>query len=172
MKIIRSTSAEEIEQHLLALGGGNQVDNMKKTREHSNFYLVELNEEEFFELVFLDNNKMKPIVPDNSDRRLKAVSIRAGSELKENNNVTYDDNWDLRKNMEKFNAEYNSSAKIQLPELLIIDATGSEKNFGAQWYLQDGCHRALAYTIEILKGKIQYSAQQTYCATNRDLLEL
>lgn len=169
MEIVGAVKWPVIEQHLIDLGAGNHKDNVENLRPFPNFYQIELAKEEFLNLVFLAIPTLEPIVPKYEDRRLIAVAKRAVNAMAEGANVNYDNNWNLEVLIKIFNEKYNHEGQIILPELVIRDTRNSEKYFNAEWYIQDGCHRALAYAIAIEKGDLSYSPQKVYCATRISL---
>jgi hypothetical protein len=155
--VLADSSIEEIETLLLALGGGNHVDNMRVLNAFPQYLLVELSEAEFFDLVFLQNDDVLPICPRGQDRRLRAVALRAqnaaGSRLH--------DNWDLREIVSRSARELQ---RRPLRPLLLRDTNAIESQHGV-WYIQDGCHSALGYGVSVLFGGRVYDPVRAYCAT-------
>lgn len=159
-RIKKSITPQDIEAHLVALGGGNHRDNMVQVRAHARHYLLELSTEELLDVVFLQTDGVIELAPRGGDRRLRAVARRAmalGSRR-------LGPNWDLGEIRGRY-----AAATHPLPALLLRDARGSECDHGGTWYLQDGCHRALAQAIAIIEGKPLHG-QDAYVATNRHLL--
>jgi hypothetical protein len=167
--MIRSATIEEIERHLISLGGGNHVDNMKVIRKFPRHYQMSLTETELNELVFLQRSTVSKIVPPNSDRRLKAVAQRA-RELSPTE-ATLGSNWDITVLITRFRQFSLSEPKIHLPALVLRDTHGTESDWSpGGWYLQDGSHRALAYCMMILAGEMEYQEQLVFCATFKQLV--
>jgi hypothetical protein len=146
------------------MGGGNHVDNMGGIRGFSYFFECHLSKEEFVCLAFLANESVRDIVPRGQDRRLAAVAERAAAL----GSVKIGSNWDLVKVRER-------TARMLLQDLppthlLLRDVRGGERDYGAEWYLQEGCHRALGFAIAVREGTTRYSPWPAYLATNRDRL--
>jgi hypothetical protein len=91
MTVIRNLNIGEIERGLLALGGGNHRDNMQVIGQFPRHYLVELSEDDFFNLVFLQVSQLSTISPPGQDRTLRAVATRAIS----SSGRKLGSNWDL-----------------------------------------------------------------------------
>jgi len=165
MRVIRSVSIDEIEDHLESLGNCNHSDNMGRVREHPFHALVELDESDFGNLVFLANSTVRPICPCMGDRRLRKVAECALEKLKAGNGYL-GANWDLAKVAEKSSAFLRDNEAACLPTLVLRDLRGSERKIpDARWYLQDGCHRALGYSMKVLEGEAVYSKQTAFVAT-------
>ncbi len=162
MQVVRKTSAEEIESHLLELGGKNQQDNMQSIRPFQFFYLLRLSEDDFFGLVFLQRPELHAMVPPCDDRRLCAVAERA---MAIGRAKLYAD-WDLGLIHDHFSDLQEKQEVPPVTALLLRDSNNNEKRYG-QWYLQDGSHRALAYAMAIKENQVSYSPQLTYLATNQ-----
>jgi hypothetical protein len=164
----RRTTIEEIEAHLLSLRGGNHEDNMKVVRHFPRHYSLLLAEHDFMDLVFLQTKTLSKIAPAESDRRLRAVAQRASQLSPTESNLGR--NWDIAASLERFRASYLSQSDCHLPDFVLRDPRGSERDWAPDgWYLQDGSHRALAYCITILTGEMQYSPQRAFCATSRHI---
>jgi len=160
--------------HLMSLGGGNHQDNMQSIsflpdEGTPNYYLISLSEDEFFNLVFLQNNEVLAISPRGEDRRLRAVGTRALDLLNTGGN-RLSENWNLESNYNRFISFVRDRKAYELPALVLRDARGSELEYeGARWYLQDGSHRALANAMAILRRESRYQPISAYCATAKNL---
>ena len=77
MKIVKETELETVEQHLVHLGAGNHRDNMTRLRRFDHHCIVELTEEDFLGLVFLQSDEVLNIAPRGYDRTLRAAAKRA-----------------------------------------------------------------------------------------------
>ncbi len=168
--MIRRATIDEIEAHLLKLDGGNHEDNMKIIRGFPRHYLLTLSESEFHNLVFLQTTTIFKIVPRGSDRRLAAVAQRASQLPPTEANLG--SNWDITATVARFRNNYLTQTPVDLRTLVLRDTRNSECQWTEDgWYLQDGSHRALAYSMEILTRKIQYFPQLAFCATSKHLNE-
>jgi hypothetical protein len=163
MLVIRSVTIPEIERDLLAMGGGNHKDNMEVISRFPEHYVVELSEDEFFSLVFLQVRELSIICPPGEDRTLRAVATRAIASSQRK----LGENWDLDV-IENRTREFLHSTSTQLAPLFLRDAHDSECRHGS-WYLQDGCHRGLGYAMAVVSGSIGYSPATAICSTERDL---
>lgn len=157
----RRATPEEIEAHLLGLGGGNHSDNMTQVRAYPFHFLVDLSSEEFLDLVFLQTHHVVEIAPRDEDRRLRAIAARAMARGAKK----LAPNWDLGRIRERY-AEADTTQA--LPALLLRDACASERRHGGSWYIQDGCHRALAHAMAILERQ-PFRGQEAYVATAHNL---
>ncbi|RLI51980.1 MAG: hypothetical protein DRP09_18665 [Candidatus Thorarchaeota archaeon] len=163
--VIRKSSFREIETHLIGLGGGNQEDNLRSISSLPNYYLMMLSEDEFLNLVFLQNDGVIAIAPHGEDRRLRAVASRA-LRLYESGETELSDNWNLESTFKRLKEHNPEQRGFELPALVLRDARGSEREYdGARWYIQDGCHRALAYAMTVIRGDVTYQPQRAFCAT-------
>lgn len=164
MKTIREASIFEIEHHLVDLGSGNHVDNMEQVSEAPRHLLVELSEEDFRSLIFVESEEVASIMPLGRDRRLEMVVARAIGLPKEHRALS--ENWNIdhiEQATNKWLTERNSS---QLPTLLLRDLRDGEKQWAQNgWYLQDGAHRSLGFLMAVMRGLTNYEPQQAYCAT-------
>ena len=163
MEVVRKTCVEEIESHLLRLGGKNQQDNMQSIRHFPFFYVLRLSQSEFHGLVFLQCSGLHAIVPLDQNRRLQAVAERAVILGR----ARLSDNWDLGEIRDRFDELRTEREAPILPSLLLRDARANEMQHGP-WYLQDGSHRTLGYAIAILEQKVSYVPQLAYLATRRE----
>ena len=77
LKIVKETELETVEQHLVHLGAGNHRDNMTRLRRFDHHCIVELTEEDFLGLVFLQSDEVLNIAPRGYDRTLRAAAKRA-----------------------------------------------------------------------------------------------
>jgi len=166
MKLIAEVAPEVITQHLIALGCGNHPNNLKEfglLPESFGFkhYLTEIDEAEFFGLVFQHTPDLSPLVPDVNIRPLRIAAQNALGQLKVKPRLNA--NWDLTLIEERTTAWL--ARGTPLPALALRDSRGSELITG-QWYLQDGCHRALGYAMAILKyPSVTYRPLKAYIAT-------
>lgn len=158
MKIIDQTTLDEIEQHLLRLGAGNHSDNMNRLRRFEFHYSLELAEEDFLRLVFLQNNEVLEIVPRGYDRTLRSVAERA---IKVEH-PRLSKNWNLDENLRRMREKSYHEGAFREP-LVICEARDGEEGFGP-FYLQDGSHRALACASLILLREVQYQPQLAFCS--------
>lgn len=164
MRMIREATAEEIDQHLKRLGGGNHSDNMTIVSRVKKYSLVELSEEDFSQLVFLQSDAVIRICPRGGNRCLYEVAFRA-LEVAEPRQLGPD--WNLEEIVQK-TAEFLAGQR-PAETLLIREATQGEKQFGP-WYLQDGSHRALGYAMAIVGSGIPYEPWLAYsCAEEATL---
>lgn len=158
MKIIKETELETVVQHLVHLGAGNHGDNMTRLRRFDHHCIVELTEEDFFGLVFLQSDEVLNIAPRSYDRTLRAVAKRAM--------VLGDDrlsaNWDMGENLRRMHESLVDQDGLKQP-LVVCEARDGEQQFG-QFYLQDGSHRALAYATLILTNEAHYRPVLAFCS--------
>lgn len=170
INIIKKSSIEEIEGHLISLGRGNHLDNMQSISflpndTTPNYYLISLSEDEFFNLIFLQNDEVLIIAPRGQDRRLRAVATRALEALNSGDS-RLSGNWDLASIYNRIMDLLRDGSTYELPPLLLRDARGTELEYkGTKWYIQDGSHRALAYAMAVLKREETYRSINAYCAT-------
>ena len=164
MKIIREASFEEVQKHLDYLGSFNKEDTKNNIEPHKYFYLVELVKEEFLNNVFLSNNEVRHIVPENSDRKLGVVAGNAKRNLEEGKNLG-EGGWKLTRIIAK--TEDWIRSKSALAPIVLRDLKETELEIsGAFKYIHDGCHRSLGYAMKILGGEIKYKKINAYLATN------
>lgn len=160
--IVRSMATlEQVEKHLLHLGGGNHLDNMRRLTAFPSFFLVELEEGDFWNLVFLQNEDVLPLAPVGSDRRLRAVAARALG----NPEAVLSPNWSLSRIADHTMAQNPAKPDFSVEPLALRDASVSERHDGGTWYIQDGNHRALGYAMAVLGSGVPYQNQFAYCAT-------
>lgn len=165
----RLVSVGEIENHLHELGGGNHADNMAVVRDFPRHYLFTLTEQDFMNLVFLQNKEVSKIAPPDTDRRLKAVAQRAHN--LPSSEASLSSNWNISDIVAQFKQSDFREPDFQLRAFLLRDVRSSESSWSPNgWYLQDGSHRALAYCMAILAGEVGYRPQFAYCATSRTLI--
>ena len=169
MNIIETVSKVVMIQHLVSLGCGNHTGNMKELglREvdnRFNHYLAELNEDEFFKLVFLHTDELACIVPNTKNRSLIIAAQNALCQLKIKPRLNT--NWDLE-NIEEMTSIW-LKRNCPLPALVLRDSRNSECKTG-EWYLQDGSHRALGYCMAILCKSTDYQTVKVFIATHRNL---
>ena len=163
MKILEQTSIEKIEDHLLRLGGANHPDNMKQLMRFEFYCRSELAEDDFWGLVFLQNDEVLPISPRGYDRTLRSVAARA-IELGQ---PRLSGNWDLGTNLQRMREKLAGESTFR-EQLLVCESRVGEQRFG-RFYLQDGSHRALAYATLILLGEAQYEEQIAFCSMSESL---
>jgi hypothetical protein len=154
--LLRKSNIGEIESQLDLFGRGNHTDNMRVLREFSRFYIVELDESEFINLIFLQNEHVLEICPPGKDRKLKAVALRA---LKVKNPVLHA-NWDLGHVAARTE---EALASPPLRALVLRPTRSSEVKYG-DWYIQDGSHTALGYAMALLSGKSKFLTVRAYRA--------
>lgn len=152
---------EQVEKHLFLLGGGNHPDNMRRLAAFPNFFLMELEEGDFWDLVFLQNEDVLLLAPRGSDRRLRAVAVRA-LRIRE---AVLSPNWSLPRIANHTMAQNPERPGFSLQPLILRDASVSERHNGGAWYIQDGSHRALGYARAVLWFDVPYQNQLAYCAT-------
>ena len=162
MTDVEPVSLEVIENHLLLLGGGNHDDNMRRLRRFEFHYSVSLLAEEFFGLVFLQNDEVVRIAPRGDDRTLAAVARRAISLGQPRLTA----NWNLAENLYRMRDKLASTSNIFGDALVICEARDGEEEYGL-WYLQDGSHRALACATLMLLNEAQYERQIAYCSMSK-----
>ena len=165
MTAIEQVSLEEIESHLLRLGGGNHGDNMRRLRRFECHCSVSLAEEEFFGLVFLQNDEVVRIAPRDGERTLGAVARRAISLGQPGLTA----NWNLAENLCRMREKLGRGS-IFGDALVICEARDGEEEYGL-WYLQDGSHRALACATLVLLNEGQYERQIAYCSMNKRMYQ-
>jgi len=162
--VIRAATVEEIEAHLVAMGAGNHPDNMKHILRFPRHYFVELGESEFGSLVFLQTRTVSAICPAGEDRCLRVVAGRAVSSPQRQ----LGGNWDLDAILVKSRSFVAASERVMHLPALVLREAESERQYGP-WYLQDGSHRALGYSMLMCSGDAKYHAQLAYVATNAAL---
>ena len=166
MKILREVDLSEIDEYLKSLGGGNHKDNMDRMREHKRYFEVALTHDEFKALVFLHTPKLSRLV-SLFDRSLKQTAENA-IVLLNAGDVEIDSNWNLQHLVDQFEESFHES-DLKLSNLLLRDVKpGEKRQENAEWYLQDGCHRALAYMIYLLRENQTYNEQSAFLATNTE----
>jgi len=158
LRIIKDADLETVEQHLIHLGSGNHHDNMMRLGRFDRHCIVEFAEEDFFRLVFLQNDEVLKIAPRGSDRTLRAVGRRAIL-LGE---VRLSPNWDLGENLRRMRECLAKDDGLKQP-LVVCEARDGEQQFGP-FYLQDGSHRALAYATLILTNEVHYLPLSAFCS--------
>ncbi len=162
---IEHTKQEVIENHLLRVGGRNHRDNMERLRRFECHCSVSLVEEEFFKLVFLQNDDVLRIAPRGGDRTLRAVARRAIN-LRHPRLAA---NWDLAENLRRMR-EKLCTGSIFREALVICEARDGEEQYGPS-YLQDGSHRALACATLMLLNEAQYEQQSAYCSMSKRMYQ-
>jgi hypothetical protein len=135
---------------------------MKQVESFAHHWLVELTEEEFFGVVFLQSDEVLRICPRGEDRTLRRVAMRTI----EHGQPKLSDNWNLAENLTR--ARENLATGLPLSELLLREVRGNEREYG-KWYLQDGSHRALGYATLIVLGEGAYKPQRAYCCMSKDV---
>jgi len=108
MTDVEPVSFEVIANHLLRLGGGNHDDNMRRLRRFECHCSVSLLAEEFFGLVFLQNDEVVRIAPRGDDRTLAAVARRAISLGQPRLTA----NWNLAENLYRMREKLASTSNI------------------------------------------------------------
>jgi hypothetical protein len=160
LKIVKEVELERVEQHLVHLGAGNHRDNMMRLRRFDHHCMVEFAEEDFFGLVFLQNDEVLSIAPRGYDRTLRAVAKRA-IVLGE---AKLSANWDLSENLRRMRKSLaDDSAPIE--PLVLCEARDGEQQYG-RFYLQDGSHRALAFATLVLLNEAPYKPQSVFCSAS------
>jgi hypothetical protein len=165
MMLIGETTLNEIEEHLRCLGGGNHRDNMKRLQRFESYCSVSLTEEEFLELVFLQNDEVLLICPRGKNRTVRAVATRAIGLGQPRLTA----NWDLAENLFRMR-EKLGSASIFKEKLVVCQAENDEEQYGT-WYIRDGSHRALACATLMLLNHAQYEPQRAYYSMSRRMYE-
>src|ERR1035437_1659785 len=168
MMAIEHTRLEVIENHLLRLGGGNHCDNMARVRRFECHCSVSLVQEQFFDLVFLQNDDVVRIAPLGEDRTLRAVAKRAINAINFGQ-PRLAANWDLAENLRRMREKLGKRTIFQ-EALVICEARDGEEQFGP-WYLQDGSHRALACATLMLCNEAQYEQQIAYCSMSKRMCQ-
>lgn len=163
MELLKKSDLTEIENHLKNLGCGNHKDNMKQIKSYKNHYSVELSKEEFLSLVFLESSTTKILCV----KSRKLVDVASEAINLPNNNLGK--NWDIDKVLDKWNAFHKEGEVPPVEEIVLRDTKNSEINHG-RYYLQDGCHRSLAYAIALIKDEVEYTPQIAFLATNEDFI--
>jgi len=159
-------SPDEIRDHLSRLGG-NLADNLLSlgidpvvvSMKH---YFVSLREEDFLGMVFLQNDHVRRIVPNGSDRSLSSVVRNAIVALQ--SSPFLHSNWQL----DKIYAETIRTNGQFKPLALRDSKPSSELPFG-EFYLQDGCHRALGYAMALNNHTLIYEVKEAYLSTRKIL---
>jgi len=167
--IVKKSCLEEIKAYLNDLGSGNHEDNMRSlsSQNGDNYYLLELSKSGFLNLVFLQNSEVRRIAPEGESRTLQVVACRALQHVALGNS-RLSSNWDLVANRSRLETTRPNQKHFTLPALVLRDVKHSEReNEETQWYIQDGCHRALAYAMAVLKGDVTYQPQRAFCFTAR-----
>ena len=163
MRIIKEVGLNTVEQHLLQLGAGNHRDNMMRLRRFDRHCSMELAEEDFFGLVFLQNDEVLKIAPRGYDRTLRTVAERAITQ----GEARLSGNWDLGKNLRRMRESLAEGNAPREP-LVICEARDGEWQFGP-FYLQDGAHRALASATLILLNETPYKPQSAFCSLSAQM---
>lgn len=166
MLLIKRCTIQDIEEHLISLGSDNHRDNLESISSFSYFYFIRLDISQFWSLIFLQNDEVLQICPRGEDRKLKEVAKRALLI----NEPHLSSNWDVIENYNKFILYEPRSEDFQLKPLLLRDAKDSETQYG-RWYIQDGSHRSLAYSMFLLKEKEIYRDQYAFCATHQSYFD-
>jgi hypothetical protein len=161
MIMIEQIGLEVVENHLLQLGAGNHRDNMTRLRRFECHCSMALTEEEFYRLVFLQNDEVLRIAPRGYDRTLRAVAERAISLEQPRLSA----NWDLAENLRRMREKLSKENFVQEP-LVICEARDGEQQHGP-FYLQDGSHRALACATLVLLNERKYERQIAFCSMSK-----
>lgn len=133
----------------------------------ANFYYIQVDLEEFWHLVFLDNSEVRQIVPLGEDRRLRAVTQRAINHLATDK---LSSNWDLQEVYSQAKDTINPNEPNSFPDLVLRDLSGSEGQYQPAFkYIHDGCHRSLGYALRIQVDGISFFPIFAYLATNGNL---
>ncbi|MFA6981299.1 MAG: hypothetical protein WC209_18375 [Ignavibacteriaceae bacterium] len=166
MRIIKKVTIDEIEKHLLLLGGGNHPDNMKQVYEFQNRYLAELTKDDYLNLVFLDSPSTKELIQIAKIRTLKKMGEAANTL----NGKKLGTNWDLTKIISDTKIFLETTqGLVKFPAFLLRSSKNDESKLG-DWYLQDGSHRALGYAMYLLDNTVDYTIQQTYIVADKELI--
>ncbi len=126
---------------------------------------VSLVEEEFLELVFLQNDEVARIAPRGGDGTLRAAAKRTIN-LEQPRLAA---NWDLAENLRRMREKLGKGSIFQ-EALVICEARDGEEQYGP-WYLQDGSHRALACATLMLLNEAQYEQQIAYCSMSKSMYQ-
>lgn len=161
MIVREKATLQQIESLLVDLGSGNHEDNLRVLRAYSRYYLVELTEAEFMNLVFLQNDHVSKICPRGEDRALRTVSQRA---LQLRNSILHA-NWNLAEVENRTRDHLQSGSDIR--PIVLRPACPSERCYG-DWYIQDGSHTALGYAMALTSGETTYAPVSAYIATDED----
>lgn len=161
MKIIKKVTPNTIGNHLLSLGGGNHLDNMDQVNKYTFHYKIEMSETEFNNLVFLETDTTKKLIELANSRNLSAIS----AEAVELNEKVLGANWDLEKIVNDAMEMLKSSGGYNLNLPLLRPTKNSECDYG-NWYLQDGSHRSLGYSMLINQNETSYLPQCAYIITD------
>ncbi|MGA3050049.1 MAG: hypothetical protein ABSD67_25830 [Terracidiphilus sp.] len=156
--MIEQADLEIVGRHLLHLGAGNHRDNMTRLRRFDHHCSMELAEEDFLGLVFLQNDEVLQIAPRGRNRTLRAVAERAITQ----GEARLSENWDLGENLRRMRKSL-ADGNVPREPLVICEASDGEQQYGL-FYLQDGAHRALAFATLILLNETHYAPLLAFCS--------
>ncbi|MGC1295765.1 MAG: hypothetical protein WA869_12075 [Alloacidobacterium sp.] len=117
--------------------------------------------EEFFELVFLQNNEVLSIAPRGCDRTLRTAAERAIKLGQPRLSA----NWELAENLRRMREKFGRESIFAEP-LVICEACDGEEQYGPL-YLQDGSHWALECATLMVLKEAQYEPQIAFCSMNK-----
>lgn len=157
MKLIRVVSYSQIVEHLKTQR--NSIDNLESTRGFTYYYEVELEKEDFFGLIFLENNEVIRITKGTT-RKLSAITKMALEKLS-NKKMFLSNNWQLDKIYEKTieKMDNTTNASFNISPIIII-------NTESGLYIQDGNHRCLGYAMYLLRNQKSYIPQKAFYCSN------
>lgn len=158
MRIIRTSSIKEVFNLVSSLRheGGVEDYNVSYLSKFSKFSLAELDEPEFWDLIFLDTWEVEAFYPESSsleNRRLNLVANIVNSIA----DVKLTDNWDIGEIRRKTRKFLNQNTTDNLPPIVLIPYKGG-------YYIQDGNHRCLGIAMAILKKKTKYKPIKVFLA--------
>jgi len=158
MRIIRISSKKEVFNHIGSLRPEGVIEdyNIHYLSKFNNFLLVELDEVDFWNLIFLDTWEVEPFYPKSSSleyRRLISVAKIANRK----GDMKFSDNWDIGEIRRITRAFINQRKMENLPPIVVIPYKGG-------YYIQDGNHRCLGIAMAILNKKVVFKPIKAFKA--------
>ena len=162
MRLIRKSSIKEVFNFLGRLASEGCVEgyNVHYLSRFSDFSLVEIDETEFWNLIFLNTWEVQAFYPESSsitNRRLRSV-VRIAN-LK--GDVNFSNNWDIGVIRRKTREFLDRHAMDDLPPIVLIPYKNS-------YYIQDGNHRCLGLAMAILNKKVDFKPIKAFMAIDEE----
>jgi hypothetical protein len=168
MKIISSATIEELLRSVESLDRKRNEYTADAVTKFNNFYMVELAEQDFWNLVFLQNEEVLRIAPRGEDRSLKPVVRRALALSLDAQKLS--GNWDIGDILSR-SREYIHEKSISVPPISLLEmAYQGHRNQIPPMYIQDGNHRCLGKGMVLSLCEIHYTPIQAYLATHTRLV--
>ncbi len=144
-------------------GQGNKENNVRSIEKYRNHYEVDLSQDIFFGLCFIEIEATKCITT--SGRKLKNV---ASLTLKRLDVVAGTPNWDFNKIFQTTTECMKNNPNFDISPIVLLD-NDSAKKHGCTFYIQDGNHRCLGYAMYLLKNKdAKYVPIKAFLASNNE----